>query len=349
MLARSAFGSQKDDGDVFHDASEGAGPTSHPSLNQQQASREYGRRQIQATDGNDLDMQGLSIADNGTGTGIPRASTEPAPTNETNPNTGSSTDSIANKKNGKAAPQENIRPQDRTLRRKPSDADLQDQAHTQSQLPVLPHPDQHSPYSIISPETSNDPNHTSTTSRQPKPLPRLPPSFNPTNTTDTTVDTTVAPPVTHETRHTKRVEVVQEAITRDIHVDHYYHYIQPVKVVEVNPARHFTLNSKGEKVSIAAPEGWEMPSDMSVRRGPDFVNGDGRDENKDLGKGALGWERRDYVVDEENPKGRMLSAEELEQERRKGHLISPVGGGSDSGSGKGTSSPVRDSEPGIAR
>jgi hypothetical protein len=137
---------------------------------------------------------------------------------------------------------------------------------------------------------------------------------------------------------------VQEAITRNIHVDHYYHYIQPVKVVEVNPVRHFTLNSKGEKVSIAAPEGWEMPNDMSVRRAPDFVNGDGRDEN---GNRA----RRDYVVDEENPKGRMLSLEELERERRQAHLISPVGvgsnSGSGSGSGKGMSSSARESEPGI--
>jgi len=54
------------------------------------------------------------------------------------------------------------------------------------------------------------------------------------------------------------------------------------------------------------------------------------------------------VVDEENPKGRMLSMEELEQERRQGYLISPVGVGSNSGSGKRMSSPVRDREPGIA-
>ena len=117
MLARSATGPQKDDGDVdvFHDASEGTGSTSHPILNQQQASREYGRRQIQATDGNDLDMQGVSIADNGTGTGILRASTKPTPMNETNPNIRNSTDSIADKKNSKVPPKEKIGPQDHTL------------------------------------------------------------------------------------------------------------------------------------------------------------------------------------------------------------------------------------------
>jgi hypothetical protein len=59
----------------------------------------------------------------------------------------------------------------------------------------------------------------------------------------------------------------------------------------------------------------------------------------------LGWARWDYVVGKENSKGREL---ELEQERRQGHLISLVGAGSDSSSGKGMSSPVRDSEPGIA-
>jgi hypothetical protein len=55
-----------------------------------------------------------------------------------------------------------------------------------------------------------------------------------------------------------------------------------VKVVEVNPARHFTLNSKEKKVSIAALEGWEMLNDMSVRWAPDFVNGDGRGEDGNL-------------------------------------------------------------------
>jgi len=51
MLARSTTGSQKDDVgvDVFHDASEGTGPTSHPTLNQQQplASTEGGKSKQQ--------------------------------------------------------------------------------------------------------------------------------------------------------------------------------------------------------------------------------------------------------------------------------------------------------------
>jgi hypothetical protein len=65
MLARSAVRSQKHGGDVFHDASEGTVANSHPTLNQQEASREYGKRQIQATNSYCLEMQDLLIVDNG--------------------------------------------------------------------------------------------------------------------------------------------------------------------------------------------------------------------------------------------------------------------------------------------
>jgi hypothetical protein len=131
-----------------------------------------------------------------------------------------------------------------------------------------------------------------------------------------------------------------------------------LKVVELNPARHFKLNSKGEKLSIAAPEGWELPQDMSVRRAPDFVSGERGSAGAGAGEGGkLGWGRRDYVVDEENPQGKMLSAEELEQEREQGHLVSPLnvgsrgggGNGSGSGGGGGVSSPVQTGERGIVR
>lgn len=86
-----------------------------------------------------------------------------------------------------------------------------------------------------------------------------------------------------------------------------------------------------------------MPNDLSVRKAPDFIGDESRGElgaGSEAGEGdggagvgggrsrvKLGWERRDYVVDADNPKGRMLSAEELEQERRQGHLVSPVGVG----------------------
>jgi hypothetical protein len=113
-----------------------------------------------------------------------------------------------------------------------------------------------------------------------------------------------------------------------------------VKVVELKHGISRWI-ARGE-VSTVAPEGWEMPSDMRVRQTQDSVNGNGRNENEDLEKGALGWARQDYAVDEENPNGGMLSVEELELERRQRHLIGPVGVGSDSGcgSGKGMSSLV---------
>jgi hypothetical protein len=66
-------------------------------------------------------------------------------------------------------------------------------------------------------------------------------------------------------------------------------------------------------------------------------------------KVKLGWQTRDYVVDEGNPSGRMLSAEELEQERERAHLFRPVGVGRGSGSGTSLSIPGHDSETGAAR
>ena len=156
-----------------------------------------------------------------------------------------------------------------------------------------------------------------TPSDDPDPRARLPPGFNPTSTVDTDVDTSVARPVTHETRHRQVTEIVTDSITRDIHVDHYYHYVQPVKVVEIAPAKHYRISSKtGEKLSIAQPNGWEMPADMSVRKGGDIS--------------GLQWDRRDYVVDERDPQGRLLSPEELQCELENGHLVSPMGVGSES-------------------
>ena len=188
MLAKSATGAHREDPEVFHDASEEVpGPTSRTS--QQQARRDYGRHQSQATDGNDLNIQGLSIADDGTGNG--RTSTERTPVNESNSNPIVNRKSVPTRKALPPRPQENINPQGHTLRHKTSDTDLQDQAQNQPHSSFLPKLDQHPQPSIPLP-TTNDPNHTFTTSPHPDPLARLPPSFNPTNTVDTTVDTTIA-------------------------------------------------------------------------------------------------------------------------------------------------------------
>ena len=90
----------------------------------------------------------------------------------------------------------------------------------------------------------------------------LPPNFSMTKSDDTTVHEKFAPAVTHETVHHHTEHVVQEAITREIHQDHYYQYIQPLHVVEIARARHFTLDAEGNKVRIRTPEGWKPPSTM---------------------------------------------------------------------------------------
>jgi hypothetical protein len=130
MLAKPATRPQKVDAEIFHDASQEAqAPSSR--TDQQKASREYGRPQIQATDGDDLNMQSLSIA--GGGVDIDRASTEPVPVNESNSDARRSPDPITNQRTvptRKALPS---RPQDHALRLKPSDNDLQEQAQAQSQ------------------------------------------------------------------------------------------------------------------------------------------------------------------------------------------------------------------------
>lgn len=145
MLAKSATSSQKGSRDIFHDASEESqAPMSR--TDQQKASREYGRRQIHATDGNHLNMQSLSVADSGSGIG--RASTKPTPMKEPNSNTRSSTEPVANKQDVTTRKAETISSQDHTLRHRPSDMNLQDHqispttttTRTQNPLPSRPSP-----------------------------------------------------------------------------------------------------------------------------------------------------------------------------------------------------------------
>jgi hypothetical protein len=91
------------------------------------------------------------------------------------------------------------------------------------------------------------------------PQAQLPPEFDLTNTVDTSVETRQAPAVTHEVLHKHTEEIVQEKITRDIHVDHYYEYIQPIKQVIIKPAVHFIIDENGEKVRIPTPDCWKAP------------------------------------------------------------------------------------------
>ncbi|ETI28668.1 hypothetical protein G647_01119 [Cladophialophora carrionii CBS 160.54] len=117
----------------------------------------------------------------------------------------------------------------------------------------------------------------------------LPAGFRPGKTEHTYVEEVVKPAVTHEVIKNNKTEIVQEEITREIHVHHYYTYTQPIKAVEILPARHFIVDGQtGEKVEIPPPEGWVMPANMQPYK-PDMS--------------ALAVETRHYLVDEEHPTG----------------------------------------------
>lgn len=83
----------------------------------------------------------------------------------------------------------------------------------------------------------------------------------------TDVTETLRPAVTQEVIQEHRIEIVQKEITREIHVHHYFTYVQPIRALEVLPARHFIVDSEtGEKREIAAPEGWSMPANLMPRK-----------------------------------------------------------------------------------
>lgn len=117
----------------------------------------------------------------------------------------------------------------------------------------------------------------------------FPEGFDMQNTVRTEVTEEQRPAVIHENVIKQKTEIRQKAITRDIHVHHYYTYIQPVKVVEILPAKHFILDPRtGVKTEIPAPPGWQLPNSLSPVL-PDTST-------------VKGWTRH-YLVDEEHPNG----------------------------------------------
>lgn len=58
---------------------------------------------------------------------------------------------------------------------------------------------------------------------------------------------------TQETVHKETTELIQEEITRDIHEDDHYHYIQPIKQTEVLPTKHYIHDVNGNLVEIPGP------------------------------------------------------------------------------------------------
>lgn len=82
------------------------------------------------------------------------------------------------------------------------------------------------------------------------------------NTEDTHIDTKWSPAVTHENRTVNTHEIIQHAITREIHNHHIFHRILPIMDIEVLPARHFVPTDDGGLAEIAAED---APVDSTER------------------------------------------------------------------------------------
>jgi len=118
---------------------------------------------------------------------------------------------------------------------------------------------------------------------------KLPSGFNLHNTEETHVTEEQRPAVVHETIIKQRTEVVQEEVTRDIHIHHYYTYLQPIRVVEILPTRHFFLDLEtGVKTEVLPPADYELPLNMTPVS-PDTS--------------MIKATTRHYLVDEEHPTG----------------------------------------------
>ena len=130
------------------------------------------------------------------------------------------------------------------------------------------------------------------------PQAQLPPGFDLTDTVDTSVTTTQAPAVTHEVVHWHTEEIMHEEITRDIHIDHHFNYIQQYKEVVIKPAVHFTIDENGEKVRIPTPDCWETPPGFT----PTIDDENVRDEpQRQTGSNTLTspyYETRTYTITE---------------------------------------------------
>ena len=71
------------------------------------------------------------------------------------------------------------------------------------------------------------------------------------NTEDTHTAVIWSPAVTHETRIVQPIEVVQRAVSRDVHNHHIIHRVLPVVDCQVLPARHFVPDGRGGYVEIS--------------------------------------------------------------------------------------------------
>ena len=166
--------------------------------------------------------------------------------------------------------------EDRDLPVEPREREL----HTDKRLPLLPpmtpmsedtyfdtEPYQSSDHQATQAPPSHPLHHKSSSEELRSSAPissELDPRYT-TRTEGTTVHETVKPAVTEEIRHRQITEIEHPVITRDIHVNHYYEYIQPIKVVEIARAKHYAFNEQGEKVQIPTPDCWECPEWLTER------------------------------------------------------------------------------------
>lgn len=136
----------------------------------------------------------------------------------------------------------------------------------------------------------------------------LPPDFVPGHRTTTHVHTTWSPAVTAATTHRHIATHTHTPIVRHHHVHHHYTYTQPVKVTEVLPARHFRIDEHtGDKVELdGPPEGYEEEECLGQQGGQPHRNDEVDQYHELLRSGRLEPLTRHYVVDEENPQGKII-------------------------------------------
>ena len=129
---------------------------------------------------------------------------------------------------------------------------------------------------------------------------RIPDDFALESYQRTNVSTEWRPAVIQEAVHHQKTEIIQEHITRDIHIHHHYEHFQPIKVVEILPARHWFLDLEtGKKIEIPEPTGWMMPENIRPTK-PDAS--------------TLVRKTRHYLVNDDHPNGIEEPASETHEE-----------------------------------
>ena len=126
---------------------------------------------------------------------------------------------------------------------------------------------------------------------------QLPPSseFPLGDSTQTSVSTEWNSSITSETRQIHYYPQTYQPIVRHHHIHHHYVYQQPIKVIEILPAKHYRINEEtGEKEEIEAPKDWVVPDSMRPTPGIE-----------EEVKAQLETTTRHYLVDEAHPRGQL--------------------------------------------